>query len=377
MAATELTSSSTPPATVIAPLQGRRLVGTLASAYMTSWTLLLAGAAACQLSRGARWLGEHALAVNLHVHIHPAPAPMFAAFAGLAVSNTLVMCWQLLPAALGAHRHTITRRLVHTAVLAGFAHDLLAVAAAIGVYRARIVPYLPHWPLELYALDTGPVCWLLTSRGQITRRGVPRNLGRPAPMSKLTASGDQARRLSRRSCLPAGCRLAAFACSVRRRRPGSLQGRAAPFPSHPLGSARPPSRRKPGAVNQPEPQRREPMLNSVNLIARVATDVTSDERNGTQIAKLRVAVNRPRGKEGENRGADFIDVVVFGAQAQACASYLQTGRLIAIEGRLAHSEWQAEDGSRRQKLEVIARNVEFLDAPRHQGTTPEPAEAAA
>ena len=107
-------------------------------------------------------------------------------------------------------------------------------------------------------------------------------------------------------------------------------------------------------------------MNAVQIVARLTTAPTVEERGGTQVGRLRLAVQRQRGKDGEDRGADFIDVTVFGRQAETCAKYLAKGRRVAVEGHLHHSEWEAEDGSRRQKLEVIARSVEFLDAPRSE-----------
>jgi single-strand DNA-binding protein len=118
-------------------------------------------------------------------------------------------------------------------------------------------------------------------------------------------------------------------------------------------------------------------MNAVQIVARLTTAPTVEERGGTQVGRLRLAVQRQRGKDGEDRGADFIDVTVFGHQAETCAKYLAKGRRVAVEGHLRHSEWEAEDGSRRQKLEVIARSVEFLDAPRSAQSEPEPAAAAA
>ena len=118
-------------------------------------------------------------------------------------------------------------------------------------------------------------------------------------------------------------------------------------------------------------------MNSVQLVARLTAAPELQDRNGTQVGRLRLAVQRPR-KDGEDRGADFIDVTVFGRQAETCAQYLAKGRKVAVEGHLHHSEWQADDGSRRQKLEVIARNVEFLDSPkRDEDQTPQAVEAAA
>ena len=119
------------------------------------------------------------------------------------------------------------------------------------------------------------------------------------------------------------------------------------------------------------------MLNSVILIGRLTADPELHERGGTQVGRLRLAVQRRRNRDGEDRGADFVDVTVFGNQAEVCSQYLAKGRRVAIEGRLQHSEWQAEDGSRRQKLEVIANTVEFLDRKPSDDQAPEAVEAAA
>jgi single-strand DNA-binding protein len=118
-------------------------------------------------------------------------------------------------------------------------------------------------------------------------------------------------------------------------------------------------------------------MNQVSLTGRLTSDPEVHDRNGTQVGRLRLAVQRARTKDGEDRGADYVDVTVFNNQAEVCNKYLAKGRRVAIEGRLQHSEWQAEDGSRRQKLEVVARSVEFLDSPRREDAEPEAAEAAA
>ena len=111
-------------------------------------------------------------------------------------------------------------------------------------------------------------------------------------------------------------------------------------------------------------------MNQVSLTGRLCSDPEVHDRGGTQVGRLRLAVQRQRTKDGEDRGADFVDVTVFNNQAEVCKQYLAKGRRVAIEGRLQHSEWQVEDGSRRQKLEVIARSVEFLDAPRSEQSEP-------
>jgi single-strand DNA-binding protein len=125
-------------------------------------------------------------------------------------------------------------------------------------------------------------------------------------------------------------------------------------------------------------------MNSVNLIGRLTADPELRATgSGNSVGHLRLAVQRTRGKDGEDRGADFVDIVTFGRQAEVCGEYLAKGRRVGIAGRLNHSEWETEDGNRRQKLEVIAENVEFLDGARSDSdepagsSTPEAVEAAA
>jgi single-strand DNA-binding protein len=53
-------------------------------------------------------------------------------------------------------------------------------------------------------------------------------------------------------------------------------------------------------------------------------------------------------------------VTVWGNQGESCAQYLAKGRPIGIDGRLDWREWEAQDGTKRQAVEIIAENVQFL-----------------
>ena len=116
-------------------------------------------------------------------------------------------------------------------------------------------------------------------------------------------------------------------------------------------------------------------MNTVNLTGRLTTDPELRSTTNGSVASLRLAIARPR-KEGADQGADYVDVTVFGRQADSCKQYLAKGRKVAVEGRLHHSEWDSDNG-RRQKLEVIARQVEFLDrgTPDNRNSEAEEAEA--
>jgi single-strand DNA-binding protein len=85
--------------------------------------------------------------------------------------------------------------------------------------------------------------------------------------------------------------------------------------------------------------------------------------SGTAVCKLRVAVNSRR-KDGQTGEwvdkPNYFDVTVWGAQGENCAQYLSKGRPVAIDGRLDWREWEAQDGSKRQAVEIIANSVQFL-----------------
>jgi single-strand DNA-binding protein len=83
--------------------------------------------------------------------------------------------------------------------------------------------------------------------------------------------------------------------------------------------------------------------------------------NGSALAKFGLAVNR-KYKAGEEWKEEvcFVDITVWGKQAENCAEYLSKGRPVFIEGRLQFSSWETDDGQKRNKLEVVANTVQFL-----------------
>jgi single-strand DNA-binding protein len=94
---------------------------------------------------------------------------------------------------------------------------------------------------------------------------------------------------------------------------------------------------------------------------------------GTSVCSMRVAVNSRRKDAESGQWVDkpnYFDVTVFGAQGENCAQYLAKGRPVAVEGRLNWREWEAQDGSKRQSVDIIADAVQFLgsrDAPQTNG----------
>ncbi|MBI5745399.1 MAG: single-stranded DNA-binding protein [Nitrospirae bacterium] len=83
--------------------------------------------------------------------------------------------------------------------------------------------------------------------------------------------------------------------------------------------------------------------------------------NGTAVASFSLAVNR-RYKQGDEFKDEvcYIDIVVFGKQAENCGQYLGKGHGIIIDGRLQQRRWETEDGQKRSKHEVVAQSIRFL-----------------
>ncbi len=95
--------------------------------------------------------------------------------------------------------------------------------------------------------------------------------------------------------------------------------------------------------------------------------------SGAAVTNLRIAVNRRyKTQTGEiKEETAFITVVAWGKQAETCTQFLSKGRPIFVEGRLQMRSWEAQDGQKRNVLEVRASRVQFLGKPRAQEETAE------
>ena len=114
-------------------------------------------------------------------------------------------------------------------------------------------------------------------------------------------------------------------------------------------------------------------INRVVLVGNLTKDPELRPTSGSSLCKLRIAVNTRR-KDETGQWVDkpnYFDVTVWGNQAESCAQYLSKGRPVAIDGRLEWREWDATDGSgKRQAVEIVAENVQFLGS--REGGAAEP-----
>ena len=84
--------------------------------------------------------------------------------------------------------------------------------------------------------------------------------------------------------------------------------------------------------------------------------------SGTAVCQLGVALNRRwKDQAGEpQQETTFVEVTVWGKQAETVSAYLAKGRAVAIEGRLQQDAWETAAGERRSRLKVVAQRVTFL-----------------
>jgi single-strand DNA-binding protein len=104
-------------------------------------------------------------------------------------------------------------------------------------------------------------------------------------------------------------------------------------------------------------------INRVVLVGNLTRDPELRHTpGGTPVCSLRIAVNSRR-KDESGQWVDkpnYFSVSVFGNQAESCAQYLSKGRPVGIDGRLDWREWQAQDGAKREAVEIVAESVQFL-----------------
>ena len=104
-------------------------------------------------------------------------------------------------------------------------------------------------------------------------------------------------------------------------------------------------------------------INRVVLVGNLTRDPELRHTpSGTPVCKLRLAVNTRQKDASGNWGdkPNYFDVTVWGNQGESCAQFLAKGRPVAVDGRLDWREWDAQDGTKRQAVEIIADTVQFL-----------------
>ena len=106
--------------------------------------------------------------------------------------------------------------------------------------------------------------------------------------------------------------------------------------------------------------------NKVILIGHVTRDPElRSTQGGTQILKFGLAVNR---KAKDRESTCYVDCVAFGKGADVLHQYVKKGDPLMVDGRLEYSTWEAKDGSKRSKLDVIVDNFQLMSRPQVDDT---------
>ena len=102
-------------------------------------------------------------------------------------------------------------------------------------------------------------------------------------------------------------------------------------------------------------------MNSVILIGRLTKDpeLSYGPNNQTAVCRFTLAVDKPR-RNGEDQGADFIRIIIWGRQAETCNRYLSKGRQAAVMGRIQTGSYKNREGVTVYTTDVVADRVEFL-----------------
>ncbi|MFT5179800.1 MAG: single-strand DNA-binding protein [Candidatus Paceibacteria bacterium] len=83
--------------------------------------------------------------------------------------------------------------------------------------------------------------------------------------------------------------------------------------------------------------------------------------SGISVTSFSVATNRVyKDKDGNKQeSVDYHNIVVFGRQADTSAQYLKKGQSVLIEGRIQTRSWDAQDGTKKYRTEIVADRVQF------------------
>ena len=111
-------------------------------------------------------------------------------------------------------------------------------------------------------------------------------------------------------------------------------------------------------------------INRVVLVGNLTRDPELKSLpSGSSVCDLRIAVNHRRKNQQTGEWIEepnYFTVSVFGAQGENCARFLTKGRAVAIDGRLRWRQWDAQDGTKREAVDIVAETVQFI-GPREDG----------
>lgn len=111
------------------------------------------------------------------------------------------------------------------------------------------------------------------------------------------------------------------------------------------------------------------MLNCAVLMGRLVADPElRTTTSGISVTSFRIAVDRSFVRQGEERQADFIDIVAWRQTAEFVSRYFRKGSMIAVQGSIQTRNYEDKQGNKRTAVEVVADNVSFCGSKAESGT---------
>ena len=111
-------------------------------------------------------------------------------------------------------------------------------------------------------------------------------------------------------------------------------------------------------------------MNKVILMGRLTRDPETryTQTNNTLVSSFSLAVNRRFVRQGEERQADFINIVAWSKLGECCSKYFKKGQQVGIIGRLQTRTWDDDQGVKHYITEVVAEEAYFADSKREGDT---------
>lgn len=105
-------------------------------------------------------------------------------------------------------------------------------------------------------------------------------------------------------------------------------------------------------------------MNKVVLMGRLTREPETrfTQTNNVQVTSFTLAVNRRFVKEGEERQADFINIVAWNKTAEFVSKYFKKGQQVGVIGRIQTRTWDDEQGQKHYVTEVVAEEAYFADS---------------
>ena len=107
-------------------------------------------------------------------------------------------------------------------------------------------------------------------------------------------------------------------------------------------------------------------MNKVILMGRLTRDPETryTQTNNTLVSSFSLAVNRRFVRQGEERQADFINIVAWSKLGEFCSKYFKKGQQVGVIGRIQTRTWDDDQGQKHYVTEVVAEEAYFADSKR-------------